>query len=65
MIKIIDPFGKEVILEVVPSIFNNRVGFVTRRERQSIYESWDIETAKKIIEALQSTINILEEHNGK
>lgn len=60
MIKYQDPFGRETIIEVLPSTFNNRVSFVIRKERQSVYESWDVETAKTILTELQQAIKQVE-----
>lgn len=61
MANYIDSFGRETLVEVLPSQYNKRIGFVTRKERQSLYESWDLETAKKIVEDLQIAIQIIEE----
>lgn len=60
MINYTDSFGRDVVLESLPSIHNKRIGFIIRRERQSLYESWDLETAKKVLEELEKTIQILE-----
>lgn len=56
MIKFTDPFGRLTIVEVLPSSFNKRVGFQIRRERQSIAESFDLETAKALRDLLSGVI---------
>ena len=56
MIEYIDCFGRKTIIDILPSTFNNRISFIVRKERQSVYESWDIETAKKILNELQQSI---------
>jgi len=64
MIKFTDPFERQTIIEVLPSPHNQRIGFVLRKERQSIYESWDLDTAKKLTEELKEIIQLLENNNG-
>ncbi len=61
MIEFTDPFGRITILETLISTHNKRVGFVIRKERQSLYESWDLKTVKALVDDLQTTIRILEE----
>lgn len=56
MITYQDPFGRETIIEILPSTFNKCVSFVIRKERQTIYESWDMETANKILTELQQAM---------
>lgn len=60
MIEFTDPFDKKVILEILPAIYNKRISFITRRERQTIYESWDLETARKVLEALDKTVRVMD-----
>lgn len=63
MAKYIDSFGRETLTETTPSFFNKRISFVIRKERQSIYESWDINTAKLIAEELMNVIQMMEREN--
>lgn len=65
MAKYTDPFERGTMIEFLPSFYNERVGFVIRKERQSIFESWDLATAKKISEELQTIIQMLEENDDK
>lgn len=59
MIETIDAFNRMTLYEVITA--NGRVGFITRRERQVLYESFDIDIAKAIVNKLQEAINKLEE----
>ena len=61
MVKYIDSFGRETLVEILSTAYNKRIGFVLRKERQSIYDSWDLGTARKIVEDLQVAIQIIEE----
>lgn len=61
MIKYIDPFQRETIIDILPSLHNDRVGFVVRKERQSVYESWTISTTNEVIAQLRASIKDIEE----
>lgn len=61
MIRYTDSFGREPIVEILPSHYNGRLSMVTRKERQTIYESWEIEVAKKFATELQQAIQAAEE----
>lgn len=61
MIRYTDSFGRETIVEILPSHYNGRLSMVTRKERQTIYESWEIEVAKKFATELQQAIQAAEE----
>ena len=52
MIEFVDPFGRPTIIEMTITLYNQRAGFVIRKERQSIYESWDLETLDAVIDQL-------------
>jgi len=56
----IDPFGRNTIVEVLPATYNNRISFVVRKERQSVYESWNLDVARCVLDDLQEAIKILE-----
>lgn len=60
MIKFTDPFGRLTLVEVLPSSFNKRIGFQIRRERQSIAESFDLETARAIRDRMNEVIAEIE-----
>lgn len=64
MAKYIDSFGRETLIEVLPSFYNKRIGFIIRKERQSIAESWDISTAKLVAEELMNVIQMMERENA-
>lgn len=64
MAKYIDSFGRETLIEVLPSFYNKRIGFIIRKERQSIAESWDINTAKLVAEELMNVIQMMERENA-
>ena len=59
----IDGISEKMLTQTLRHLEND--GFVIRKERQSIYESWDIETAKTLLRELEITIQILEENNDK
>lgn len=63
MAKYIDSFGRETLIEVLPSFYNKRIGFIIRKERQSIAESWDINTARLVAEELMNVIQMMEREN--
>jgi hypothetical protein len=65
MIEFIDPFGRNTIFEFSIAPIKNRIGFVIRKERQSVYESLDINVAKLIMLELQFIIKQMEENNDK
>lgn len=62
MINFIDPFERLTIVEILPSFHNDRISFVVRKERQSYYESWDLEAAKKIAMELTQIIQKVQEN---
>lgn len=57
MIRFQDPFSRDTIVEVLPSKHNASVVMVVRKERQTIYESYEIECAEKLVENLTKAIN--------
>ncbi len=61
MIEFNDPFGRVTLIEILISEYNGRIGFVIRKERQSIYESWDLATSRSLVNSLQNAIKTLEE----
>lgn len=63
MIEFEDPFGRRTIIEIPFTLYNRRVGCIVRKERQTIYESWDLVTAKAIVNAIQDAIKNVEEKN--
>lgn len=56
MTRYTDPFGRETILEISNCVWNNRISFVLRKERQSVAESIDIITAESIVNDLNIAI---------
>lgn len=60
MIEFIDPFGRQTLFEFTISAYNKRISFAMRKERQSIYESIELNTAKDMIRELQIAIQVLE-----
>ncbi len=56
MIEYIDCFGRKTIIDIKPPTFNDKVTFIVRKERQVFADAWDIETAKKILNELQQSI---------
>lgn len=64
MIRYTDSFGRETIVEILPSHYNGRLSMVTRKERQTIYESWDMEVAKKFATELQQAIQMVEDEKS-
>ncbi len=61
MIEFTDPFGRLTNIEILISLYNKRIGFVIRKERQSIYESWDVKTVESLILELQAAIKQLDQ----
>ena len=59
MIEFIDPFGRLTILDISITLYNKRIGFVIKKERQSIHESWDIKTVQALINNLQEAVKQL------
>jgi len=57
MTRYIDPFGRETFIEISNCVWNNRISFVLRKERQSVAESIDIETAESIINDLKRAVD--------
>lgn len=57
MIRYQDPFGRDTIVEVLPAKHNGRIIMAVRKERQTIYESYEIECAEKLVENLTRAIN--------
>ncbi len=56
MTEYIDCFGRKTIIDIKPPTFNDKVTFIVRKERQVFADAWDIETAKKILNELQQSI---------
>ena len=65
MIEFIDAFGRQSIIEVIPSYWNKRASIVIKKERQTIYESISLEDLKKLSVFVKSAITNLEENNDK
>ena len=65
MIDFVDAFGRQTFFDFTVSPHKNRIGFVIRKERQSIAESLDVNVAKKIIDELQFIIKQIEESGEK
>lgn len=61
MIRYTDSFGRETIVEILPSHYNGRLSMVTRKERQTIYESWEIDVARKFADELMKAIQMVED----
>jgi hypothetical protein len=59
MIKFIDPFGRETIFDISITPYNKRIGFVIKKERQSIHESLDVQTVQALINNLQEAVKQL------
>jgi len=54
MIEYIDPFKNKTFVEAIP--MSTGVRFIILKERTKVIEFWDIETAKKILNELQQSI---------
>lgn len=65
MIEFIDSFGRQTIIEVIPSYWNKRASIVFKKERQTIYESISLEDLKKLSAFIGSAIINLEENYDK
>lgn len=63
MINFEDAFGRNTMIEILPTPYNKRIGIVIRKERQTIYESMGLELAKKLAEELQTTIRMMEDES--
>lgn len=61
MINYADSFGRDTIVEIRACPWNKSVGYVIRKERQSVAESWDLATAEKIALELTKTIQRLKD----
>ncbi len=56
MIEFIDAFGRQTLFDFTISPHKNRIGFVIRKERQSIAESIEVDVARQIVSELQEII---------
>lgn len=65
MIEFTDAFGRHTIFDFTVSPHKNRIGFVIRKERQSIAESIEVDVARQIVAELQEIINQIETNNQK
>lgn len=57
MTKYIDPFGRETLVEISNQVWSKKIHFIIRKERQSVAEAFDIETAESLIKDLQEAID--------
>lgn len=64
MIEFLDPFGQETIITILPIDFSKRVHFAVNSKYKYI-ASWDIDTARQILQELEKSIKTLEEKNAK
>ena len=59
-----DPFQQDTIVTVLPIEFNKTIQFAVNSKYKYI-AVWDLRTAKRILEELQNSIQILEGTNAK
>ena len=65
MIKFVDSFGRQTIIEILPSTYNNRASLIIRKERQTIYESLEVKSLEQIRDNICDVIIKLEKNNDK
>ncbi len=63
MMEFIDTFGRQTIIEVLPSYWNKRASIVFKKERQTIYESISLEDLKKLSNFITCAIANLERND--
>lgn len=62
MTEYIDQFGRKTIIDVTVH-WNGNIGFVMRKDRQSIAEAWEVKVVKQIVEDIQRAMKQIEENN--
>lgn len=65
MTRYVDAFGRETFIEISTYVWTDRIGFVIKKERQSVAESIDINTAQSIVCDLQEAIETVIKNKEK
>ncbi len=60
MIEFTDPFGRQTFFEFTIAPHNKRISFAMRKERQSIYESLELQKVKDMVAELTEIIKQVE-----